>query len=521
MIRGLRTRKGIMYSCLALGLLALWLGPVVARGFLLERSDPSSIRSLAPLGMLGLLLLNLLLMKRETGIQFGPAEIDFLFPGPFRRRELLAYKMVGMSLDALVAALWFSLIVLPYVKFWIAGFLGLTLTLAFFQLFQLAVILIAATVAERAFTMWRKVALAVIGIAIVIGLAHPLSSVGDKGFMAVVSRFRESWIGAGILAPFEVFGRTIAAETLLPELLGWGLAGLTINALLALLVIRLDADFMEASVVASQKFYERIQRVRQGGTWVASQRRGTPRRIPQPPWLGGAGPVAWRQMTTAVRGAKGIVFMLVIFGVSAGLPMMLIGKTPGGASGSTIGILAMMSLFFLPQMIRFDFRADLDRIETLKTLPITTTAIVIGELLTVILCATFLQILFVAVLAIIEGGVSMGLALAIVFCLPINVLVFGLENLMFLLFPYRPASGTGMDMQTMGRQMVLMFLKFIVLLLVVGVAAGIGGVVYLMTDSMIATVVALWASSMLLSVGIVPAVSLAYRRFDPSMDTPP
>ena len=41
-------------------------------------------------------------------ISFRPAEVDFLFPAPFHRRELLIYKLAKMLLGTVFMALIFS-----------------------------------------------------------------------------------------------------------------------------------------------------------------------------------------------------------------------------------------------------------------------------------------------------------------------------------------------------------------------------------------------------------------------------
>ena len=49
--------------------------------------------SVVPAALLGLLLMALFTATRQEGIVFSPAEVDFLFSGPFTRRQLLFYKL--------------------------------------------------------------------------------------------------------------------------------------------------------------------------------------------------------------------------------------------------------------------------------------------------------------------------------------------------------------------------------------------------------------------------------------------
>jgi hypothetical protein len=102
------------------------------------------------------------------------------------------------------------------------------------------------------------------------------------------------------------------------------------------------------------------------------------------------------------------------------------------------------------------------------------------------------------------------------------MVVFGLENLVFLLCPHRILAGSNMGPLALGRHMLLMFLKVMLLLIVAAMAAGVGGVAYRLCDSSrIAFWIGTWLAAVLLAIGLVPAVSWAYRRYDPSTDTPP
>ena len=100
-----------------------------------------------------------------------------------------------------------------------------------------------------------------------------------------------------ILAPFEVFSHAILAVDVFPDLVGWGVAAAAIDLGLLILVVKLDADYVEGAAAISQKLYERMQRARKGGGVALPTSKVEARlRIPRLPWLGGAGPLAWRQL---------------------------------------------------------------------------------------------------------------------------------------------------------------------------------------------------------------------------------
>ena len=90
-------------------------------------------------------------------ISFTPAEVDFLFPAPFHRRELLIYKLVKLFIGSVFMALFFSMSCLLYLNSWLSAFVGIFLTLVFTQLLALAVALAGQIVAEHAYTLTRKI----------------------------------------------------------------------------------------------------------------------------------------------------------------------------------------------------------------------------------------------------------------------------------------------------------------------------------------------------------------------------
>ena len=91
----------------------------------------------------------------------------------------------------------------------------------------------------------------------------------------------------------------------------------------------------------------------------------------------------------------------------------------------------------MPTALRFDFRRDLDRLATLKGLPITPAAAVIGQTLAPVLIATLFQSVVLAFAAAARSLPANHLFMAILVMIPLNTLVFGLENLIYLLYPYR------------------------------------------------------------------------------------
>ena len=119
------------------------------------------------------------------------------------------------------------------------------------------------------------------------------------------------------------------------------------------------------------------------------------------------------------------------------------------------------------------------------------------------------------------GGGTQVLLWALVIAPPLDLLMIGVENLIFLLMPARPAAATPGGLSAMGRHAMVFFLKGLVILAACGLAAGAGvGAYFAMGRS---SVLACAATVTVLSVqalATVPLVGRAFDRFDPAEDVP-
>src|SRR5262249_38805891 len=80
---------------------------------------------------------------------------------------------------------------------------------------------------------------------------------------------------------------------------------------------------------------------------------------------------------------------------------------------------------------------DFDRLAVLKSLPIKPAAAVLGQTLAPILLATLFQAAVLAVAIVVRSVPPHYLIATMLVMIPLNALVFALDNLIFLLYPYR------------------------------------------------------------------------------------
>ncbi|MBN2476543.1 MAG: hypothetical protein JXB62_18155 [Pirellulales bacterium] len=524
--RNVKTLRGGIFFLMGTAMIVLWLGPSLAMATAMDlRSDPQTVRAVVPLALLAMCLLNVVTSANEKSMHFTPAEVDFLFSGPFTRRELLAYKLSGSAAAAVLVALMLSAVFLRHSTFWIAALVGYLTMIVFIQLFSMALLLLSQTAAEHAYTRVRRLVLLVaLTLAAVAGW-HVFSAGSEKGFLEFARQLHQS-PGFWVLAPLEVFGRTLAAEHLVPDLLVWGTLAVAVDAALLVLVMKLDVNYIETAMAVSAKLYERTQRARRGGVaWAAAA--GRPRwHLPPFPRLGGAGLIARRQLIGAGRTAKGLVFLLIIMAIAAGPMLMTLGRqgetTPGASLlAPVIGNLVFLTVI-LARMLPFDFRGDVDHLDWLKSLPLGCRATAAGQLVAPALMMTLIHVLILGGVACLVPNLRAYALLVMAFAPVFNWLLFGLENLLFLLFPSRMAAAGPGDLQFVGRMMLEMLAKILILAACGGLAAGLGMLAYVIFgDSATAAGLTAWLTLGAIAVSMVPCVAWAYRRFDVSTDTPP
>ncbi|HEV3024116.1 MAG TPA: putative ABC exporter domain-containing protein [Pirellulales bacterium] len=506
---------GFVLPAITCGLLGTWFQPEAVMA-----TTGAFVRDFAVFGMFAVWFMTLALSSGDQALAFSMAEVDWLFAAPFTRRDLIAHKLSLNALGLVLMGLMFSIMGRIGFHLWIAGFAGIVLLLAFFQLSLIAVALTRQMVAERAYTRTRRLLMGGVLVAVALGVGQAIAGRDLADWRGLAVDFRASWTGRCLLAPFEVYGRTITAERLFPDAVGWGLLGLAIDAALVAGVMFLDANYLEAAAEVSRKRYEATQRVMRGDWWSARKTHAK-LRLPPPAWLAGAGPVAWRQTLHLLRGSINLLDpALVAAGICVAVP--LFHDTPNTRFVVSViaDYLAGMSLFFA-SFLPFGLRADVDRLDTFKSLPLATWAVVLGQLGPPAALLSLIQIVLLGAAALVHSQHAVALLAVVFFAPPVCLLLVACDNLLFLLFPYRTAPAVAGDMQSAGRQMLLMTLRLPVLMFLGGVAGG-GGVLafFVARESWLAFAAAAWCVLACEVVSMLAACTWAFQRFHVSIETP-
>jgi hypothetical protein len=534
--RNLGTVKGVVLAIIGMLFLVPCLLSWMVSLFVLPGPPASperleDIRRFGPLALLGFTVLSLLSSAGERGVvAFTPAEVTFLFAGPFSRRQLLAYKIIVAFASSLLVAViflfWLASLHLPWAMLGF-GYLAVVLALMFVQLLTMAIGFIASSIGVQAYNRRRRLIL--LGLALV-ALAAFLQIGGDLFRLPrseLIGRLEQTPLLYAILEPFRWFVRAFTAQCVWPDFVRWGGLGLIADVGLLIVVFALDAHYLESAAAAGERVYAQLQRLRTGGAaaLVLSGSGSARSWLPMLPWWRGIGPVVWRQLTTVPRSRSTLVILLMLFPL-VGLPALSgrQGNTEAHlgltiALGAQIGALTL----FLTPLIAFDFRGDLDRMDVLKSWPIAPIPLVLGQLLTPVLLICLVQwIALAAIATTLERSAVQATLGAAALVMPFNFLLIGLDNLLFLLFPSRVMTPTPGDFQVMGRLLLTYLAKLTILGLASGTAALIAVPAYfLLGHNLPAALAVAWSVLAGFAVGQVPFIALAFRRFDVTRDTPP
>lgn len=522
--RSMKTVQGLAFVLMAFAVFLLWVAPLIVFPVLpanLRTIPFSTLTELIAPALFGACMLTILLGDDKT-IRFQPAEVDFLFPAPFSRRDLLAYKLIESVFGAAVAGAFFFVWLIPHVPHPVAAYLGSFLALLFVQLFQMVFVLSSETLSHKLSGVDKRYIYGTLAVVFVLAAAQVYAILAAGDIWAAWQRFRGEPLGMVLFAPFEAFSRLILAKRLWPDIALWTAVTLAINAALILIVLRLDKAYLDAALHSSQRFAAMVERVQRGGLlaiWGVPLRW----RLPAPPRWGGVGPILWRQTTHAMRSLPTLLSMgaVVLFVLVA--PQVFLQKidTPLFEAMSVALMAAVFQLTLIfTMMLRFDFRGDLDQIDWLKTLPVSSLAVAVGQLIVPTLIATIVQASLLIGLSFCFERATQLLLVTSLFTLPVNLLLFALENLLFLLFPSRSVAFNPGDLQGFGHQIVLFIVKMTILFSGLTAAFILGTLVYLLTESAEMGVLTIWIVIMSGAIAIVPAVAWAFRRFDPSLDRP-
>jgi hypothetical protein len=531
LLRQSRTLKGAL-TILVLGLFLasivvpqlLSLGGV---GRARPAMDPEWLLLLAPVVIM---VLSVLTAASGHALFFRPAEIDFLFPAPISRRELLLYHLGSRAGVQVLSGLFMSIFLLPHAGLLATGLLAAILAAVFMHVLAQLLTMLNAAVDERIGALlgrWRLPIVVALGLAaLAVASAYLPRGAAPLDSLRLVAGSPVVQLLAMPARPFvELFVARDGAAAIF-----WAAIALAVLAAAIAMVLMLDVAITERALASSRKVTARLQRIRQGGGASAAGRfRPRHLRMPSLDFLGAGAPLAVRQLRELVRNPRGaltvLVGTIVWLALVVGLPIyesLRVGEPVSQAAGWAALGAALLAPIFLASQLPHDFRRDIDRMALLKSLPLKPANIVVGQLFTGALVCTSVQVICAGLVVAFTGVVSWAAYLALVLALPaLAWTILAVDNATFLLMPYRAAPGTSDNTQFMGRIMLTMMVKLLAVAMLLLLAASVAGIAWLASGRN--PTVAAVAMFLALAAGCIPLtwfVGRAFVWFDVASDVP-
>ncbi len=405
----------------------------------------------------------------EPGLLFTEAEIEFLFPAPVTRRQLLAYKTLRTQIAGLISAVIFSIFV-----FRSGHYIGIFVALAFFQIYTTFVSFSRARLKLAGIGWLPRLAAtaAVFGGTYLIAkrqfggnIALIAKAFHDRTLIPTVAAIVQApplgtilwfprWAGMAIYAPSAAL-LFISCAILL-----------TACIVFFLLTVRLDGAFEAASIAASQRALAR-------GTRMRAMRSGqiTVHRFPPPFQLGDRGrpevALVWKGLIATLR-TSSFPLLALLLPLLVGIPAIFLHNEP--VVPQVLGFLGLATAAMLvlagPQVLRSDLRSDIQRLDALKSFPLSAERLIAAELIAPLVVLSLGEFLLVAVSF---GILSLGenelpiltspefAVAALVFITPLCALQLLIQNAAVVFFPaWGSVTAEAWSFTMMGQRMLLL-----------------------------------------------------------------
>jgi len=449
-----QTRR-LVLSAVACVLTVVWLGNAAMTIWFRESASPETLRALLSLGLVlyaGWHFAKAAFFRPESPLDWTPVERELLVAMPLSPRDLIAYQLASITLTTLLKAALFTLLLLPDLRSVPLGLIGVLLVMTTLEMLRMAIDIVTWGMSRSAFLAYRT--------AVVAGLVVGGFAVGDaivreatfgsrinvgegllQRLLDILVQLNASAFGYAAL-PFQPFLDLILADTLTATEMGRAGTALATMTGLAAAVIGLYTAITRRVVLREKRNYRTKSEASDSFAGSTQAEAGSALgavfglRLRRIPCWGGAGAMAWRQLVGARRHWGNLLTAMIAPAAIAWIPVFVIADA-AIAFLATTGTLAFYTFLLLPTALRFDFRRDLDRLATLKCLPITPPAAVLGQMLAPLLIVTLFQIGVLAFAIVVLALPLHHLCTAMLVLIPLNVLVFALDNLIFLLYPYR------------------------------------------------------------------------------------
>ncbi|MEX1025177.1 MAG: putative ABC exporter domain-containing protein [Planctomycetota bacterium] len=478
-LRRLRSWRGAVFAFFGVLLFGAWilaiaLGPEVESGASL--ADEGRVRML--LGIFALLSLGGALQHR--GLYLPEEEVERLLAAPLRRADLVRYRLFVNGLRALPGTLLIALFAGRWLPVPIWGWVGVTIAFQTLPVVnQLAAILLGRLESGWARRLGRVARpLTVLG-AVALGLGVYLSLTDspkiDVGVTANgASAIFEHPVFRTLTLPAVPYWKLMTAASPIERTL-WLCLVLGFWYGLALFTIRVPVDFRELSLETAASVAQRFRRLRAGGSsWIQvdHRRAGSSRSLPFA--RGPFSAIFARKVLAIMRKSQGTLLVSVLVLSFVVFLAQVSMDVEEGAALASAAIVAGLGAAYLGSGLRFDFRDELPRMESVLAWPVARWRVFTAMILPQVLLVSGLLTTAILIQALLFSGFEPRL-LAVLVVLPLFVFNWSaLDNVVWLLWPVKNLPGQEGALVHAGRSILMLLLRAVLLvpfLVALGLAA--------------------------------------------------
>ena len=326
----------------------------------------------------------------RTALAFSPAEVALLFPAPLSRRALLGYKLFRSQIIVLINALIWVFILrrgdtgLPS----LFRAVGLWVMFSTLNLHRLGAALVRASWTEHRAAGVRAHAISAVLFALLVGSViyslfvqrqQLMTAPGPIETFTVVLDAMASVPASYALFPFHA----VIAPTFAHSVAEWTNAiWPAVIALVAHIVWVFHADraFEEAAIEASAERARRLEAFRQRRGVAAPPRVKSARTVRLRSTGHPVFAIIWKNTICLMRTAQVVPFLTpVVLGAIFGITLAGGRSEPARTVAAATASMFVTVFFFGWRMIRNDLRHDMANLPLLKSLPISSSEIVLAE----------------------------------------------------------------------------------------------------------------------------------------------
>lgn len=484
--RRMRTPGGCVFGIVGGVLILGWLGVMMyapGRGSDADATvaavEPDLRLFYAQVFLCGFAFLNLMGAFNAKGLYLPKGEIHKLLSAPIATQDLVRYRLFVDAGKTLLSSVIFIAL------FW------QRLPQPAYGIFGIILALFAITIAGRMIglaignaNLWiarlfRGTALGrvgfLLGLLVWMGLVMTFVSDGlserifggGEPLVDRMERIAESPIAIALLMPVRPLAELLLAETVGGFLI-WLAASVALLVLVFECTARSAGEIREATLTTSEALAKRLGAMRKGhsGLMVMGRTRKPGARVRRLPRLfgrGRGGTVAWAQCIGITRFSMATTLIgLGVVGMVVMLSLQIHGRAEKQVMVSSL-LITVLGTMYLAATMRFDFRSNLSRMESMKSWPLPA-----GRLF---FATVFPQALMVTVLIwigiLVRLGVTSNFHPVLAPCLAlVPVVVYAwvaLDNAVFLFFPVKFIPGQDGALHHIGRSIMLLALRIILL----------------------------------------------------------